>query len=221
MRATVNPAYTVARWSWTATRSRLADPRHQRRRLPVPERHLGRAAVLRIRPAMRELGERQPDAQHQPAGGRSALARADRRRRRRQQDDRLQRHDHDQWPVVDWRQRRIGRRRGRRQRPIPMCRGGLGTRGQRQAQAAGHPATARRHGQGRAALRHGPDPRRPNRHRYARWPGQRGDRQLRADRPGWLVLPTRFRRARIAHWSSPTPRTATIPGPPQPRPRRS
>ncbi len=89
---------------------RLADPRHQRRRLPVPERNLRRAAILRTRPAMQELGERQPDAQHQPAGGRPALARADRRRCRRQPRRRLQRHDHDEWSFVDQCQRWIDQR---------------------------------------------------------------------------------------------------------------
>ena len=59
---------------------------------------------------------------------------------------------------------------------------------QRQTQATGPHLRPARDGQGCVALRHRADPRRADRHRNARWSGKRGDRQLRADRPGRLVL---------------------------------
>ena len=166
---------------------RLADPQHQRGCLPVPGAHQRRAAILRTRPAMRELTERQPVPQHGPVDGGSALARADRRRRRGQPDDRLQRHDHHERAPASRRQRIPQRPRAACRQRRPLRGGGVGTRRQRQAPAAGRHLRQARYGQGRAALRHRPDPWRQRHHQNDRRPQQRGDQHLRGDGAGWLA----------------------------------
>ena len=171
------------------------------------------------------IAERQPDAQHEPAGRRPALAGADRRRRRRKPDDRLQRHDHDERPAVDRRQRRIDQRRATPPTSAHIANGsmrrrGARTRGQRQAQATDF-AMGRPSRSGAcctAAPSRSATPGSRSRRSAAR-PARRSTPQCRPLSMG--RSPTGCPRARIARWGSPTPRTATIPAPPRPRPPRS
>ena len=64
----------------------------------------------------------------------------------------------------------------------------LEPRGQRPARQSRDPVRQGSHSQGRAALRHRGDPRRSDRRSHRGWLAERGDRQLRSERLGRLLL---------------------------------